>query len=115
MALIHCNDVVQQIAAAPLDPSLRDTVLPRAFERGSHRPDIQGPHRGRNLDSVLTIPVKDQESGSRFKRKSLSQLLDDPQARRVLCDVEVQNEPPVMPNDEEATEHAERDRWRCAR
>jgi len=29
MAFIHCNNVVQQIAAATLNPTFRNTVLPR--------------------------------------------------------------------------------------
>jgi hypothetical protein len=32
MAFVHCDDVVQQITAATLDPPLRHTVLPRTLE-----------------------------------------------------------------------------------
>src|ERR1700674_1938341 len=109
MAFIHCNAVVQQIAAATLDPSLRDTVLPRAFERGPHRPDLQGSHRCRNLDSIFAIPVEDQEPGSRFKWKRFPQLLNDPEAGRVLGDVQVQNPPTFMADHKKAVEHTERD------
>src|ERR1700680_1308467 len=111
MAFIHCNDVVQQIAAATLDPSLRDTVLPRAFERGPHEPDLQGSHRCRNLDSILAIPVEDQEPGSRFKWKRFPQLLHDPQARRMLRDIDVENLTMIVTDHEEAVEHAEAEGW----
>jgi hypothetical protein len=47
----------------------------------------------------------------RFKGKSLAQLLDDPTARRMLCDVDVQDASTIVADDEEAVEHAERDRW----
>jgi hypothetical protein len=46
-----------------------------------------------------------------FKGKRLAQLLDDPTARRMLRDVNVQDAPPIMTDDEEAVEHAERNRW----
>ncbi len=32
MAFIHGNDVIQQISSAAFDPTLRYTILPRAFE-----------------------------------------------------------------------------------
>ncbi len=47
-----------------------------------------------------------------FKWKRLAQLLDDPTARRMLRDVNVQDAPTIMTDDEEAVEHAERNRWR---
>src|ERR1700676_4475376 len=111
MAFTHCNDVVQQIAAATLDPSLRDTVLPRAFERGPHGPDLQGSHRCGNLDSILAIPVEDQEPGSRFIWKRFPQLLDDPEARRVFGDIVVENLTTIVTDHEEAVEHAEPEGW----
>ncbi len=64
MAFVHCDDVVQQITAATLDPSLRDAVLPRTFEGGSDRPHLQGSNGCGNLDSVLAVTVKDKKPGS---------------------------------------------------
>jgi hypothetical protein len=46
-----------------------------------------------------------------FKGKRLPQLLDDPAARRMLRDVDVQDAPPIMTDDKEAVERAERNRW----
>jgi hypothetical protein len=43
------------------------------------------------------------------------QLLDDPSARRMFRDVNVQDSPPIMTDDEEAVEHAERHRWHSGR
>ena len=37
-----------------------------------------------------------------FEWKCLPQLLDDPTARRMLGDVNVQDAPPIMTDDEEA-------------
>ena len=53
---------------------------------------------------------KDQEPGSRFVGESLAQLLNDPTARGMPRDIEVQYASPTMVDDEEAVEHAERDR-----
>jgi CRP-like cAMP-binding protein len=45
-------------------PGVRSRLrrVPRAFERGSHRYDLEGSHSRRNLESVLPVPVKEQES-----------------------------------------------------
>ena len=32
VAFVYCNDVVQQIMTATLDPTLSDTILPRTFK-----------------------------------------------------------------------------------
>jgi hypothetical protein len=64
MAFVDCDDVVQQVTAAAFDPSLRDTVLPRALERGPHSSPLQGPHRCRNLDSIFAVTVKDKKARS---------------------------------------------------
>ena len=59
----------------------------------------------------LLIAIKDQVFVRRFKWKCLAQLLDDPTARRMLRDVEVQDAATIVADDEEAVEHSERDRW----
>src|ERR1700682_5627549 len=110
MVFIHCNDAVQQVTAATLNPSFCDPVLPGTFERGPHRPDLQGSHRCRNLDSIFAITIKDEKSRSRSKRKRFAQLLDDPSTCGMSCDVEVQDTPTIMTDHEEAVQHAERDR-----
>ncbi len=46
-----------------------------------------------------------------FKGKRLPQLLDDPTARRMLRDINVQDAPTIVTDDEEAVENAERHRW----
>ena len=111
MTFVRCNDVVQQVASATFDPTLRDTVLPRAFERGPDWPDLQGPNRCGNFDSILAIPVENEKPRSRLERKSLSQLLDNPEARRMSCDVEVQDLSTIMTDHEEAIQQAECDGW----
>ena len=43
-AFVDCNDVVQEVTTATLDPRLRDAVLPRSFERCSDDGDYQRSH-----------------------------------------------------------------------
>jgi hypothetical protein len=110
MPFVHRNDLIQQIASAAFDPALRHTVLPRALEGGSDGLDLQGSHSRGNLKSILPVPVEDQKPGSRSERERFPQLLNGPQAGWVLGHVEVQDAPTVVADDEEAVEHAERDR-----
>src|SRR5256885_5445179 len=105
--------MVEQLAAAAPHPTLRHTILPGAFEGGPDSVYLQGSNGCRDLRPVLRIPVMDQKSRSRPKRKRLPQQLDDPTARRMLRDVEVQDTPPIMVDDKETLEHAEGDRWHC--
>ena len=111
MTFVRCNDMVQQVTATALHPALCYSVLPRTFEGCSDRSDFEGSNRCRNLHSILAITIKDQEPGSRFKWKRFPELLNDPQARWVLRDVEVQDPPTVMTDHEEAVEDTKRDRW----
>ena len=64
-----------------------------------------------HLEPKLLIAIKDQVFVRRFKWKCLPQLLDDPHARRMLRDVDVRDASTIVAYDEEAVEHAERDRW----
>jgi len=73
--------------------------------------DPCGFHRCDHLEPELPIAIKDQVFVRRFKGKGLPQLLGDPTARRMLRYINVQDPLPIMTDDEEAVEHAERDRW----
>src|SRR5216683_2531464 len=70
-----------------------------------------GFHRCDHLAPKLLIAIKDQVFVRGLEWKRFAQLLDDPSARRMLRDVNVQDAPPIMTDDEEAVEHAERNRW----
>src|SRR5258708_18753812 len=54
--------------------------------------------------------MKDDERWSGCKGKCFWQLLDDPQACRMLGDIEVQDAPTIVTDDEKAIKHAEGDR-----
>ena len=110
MARIDGDDVVQQVAPTAFSPPLRNPILPRTPERSSNRPDCQRANRDWNLQPILGVPIKDGEPRSRSKCKCFSHLLDDPQACRMLCDIEVHDAPAIVTDNENAIEQAERDR-----
>jgi hypothetical protein len=110
VAFVNCNDVIQEITPATPYPTLCDSILPRTLGRSADRTHAQGSNRCRDFQSVLGITVKDDEPRSGSKWKCFSQLLDDPRACRMLCDIEVQDAPTIVTDDEKAIEHAEGDR-----
>ena len=56
----------------------------------------------RNFRTELGIPIENEEPRSRIKRERLPQLLNNPKARRMPCDVAVQDTPAIMANDDYA-------------
>src|SRR6266478_6430 len=72
--------------------------------------DDLGSNRCGDLQSILGITIKDDEPRSGSKWQCFSQLLDDPRACRMLCDIEVQDTPTIVTDDEKAIEHPEGDR-----
>src|SRR6202795_302804 len=110
VAFVNCDDVIQEITPATPYPTLCDSILPRTLERGADRIHAQGSNRCRDFQSVLGITIKDDEPRSGSKWKCFSQLLDDPRACRILCDIEVQDTPTIVTDDEKAIERAKGDR-----
>jgi hypothetical protein len=110
VAFVNCDDVIQEVTPATPYPTLCNSILPRTFERSADRIHPQGSNRGRDFKSILGITIKDDEPRSGSKWKCFSQLLDDPQACRMLCNIEVQDAPTIVTDDEEAIERAKGDR-----
>jgi hypothetical protein len=67
----------------------------------------KGSNRCRDFQSILGTTIKGDEPRGGSKWKCFSQLLDDPRACRMLCDIEVRDTPTVVTDDEKAIEHAE--------
>jgi hypothetical protein len=111
VAFVNCDDVIQEITAATPYPTLCDSILPRTFERSADRTHAQGSNRCRDFQSILGITIKDEEPRSGSKWKCFSQLLDDPRACRMFCDIEEQDATTIVTDDKKAIEHTERDRW----
>src|SRR5260370_10287555 len=105
VALVNCDDVIQEITTATPYPTLCDSILPRTFERSADRTHAQGSNRCRDFQSILGITIKDEEPRSGSKWKCFSQLLDDPRACRMLGDIEVQDATAIVTDDKKAIEH----------
>jgi hypothetical protein len=110
VAFVNCDDVIQEITPATPYPTLCNSILPRTFERSADRIHHQRSNRCGHFQSILGITIKDDEPWSGFKRKCFSQLVDDPQACRMLCDIEVHDATTIVTDDEKTIERAEGDR-----
>ena len=110
MVFIKSDDVIQQVAAAAANPALRDAILPWASEGSLNWTNAQKANSDRDFQPILSITIEDEEPRSRLKRKRLTQLLNDPEARGMVGDIEVQNTAAIVADDEKAVEHAEVDR-----
>ena len=110
VAPVQSDHVIQQVTPAALNPTLRNSILPRTPQRSADALDFHRSDRSGDLRPILGVTIEDDEPWSRPKWKRLPQLLDGPQARRMAGNVDVQDAPPVVADDEEAVEHAEPDR-----
>jgi hypothetical protein len=72
--------------------------------------DVHGLDGCGHIEPVLPIVIKYEKLRCRLEGKCFSQLLDNPDAGGIASDIEVENAPPAMADDEEAIENAERDR-----
>ena len=107
MGFVERDHVIKQIVPATLDPSFGHAVLPRTLNRGTDRFHLQRADRRSNFNAELGITIKDQESWTSYKGKRFSQLLNNPSARGMPRDIEMQNPLTVMADDEETVEQIE--------
>jgi hypothetical protein len=68
MAVLNCNDVIQEITPATPYPTLCNSILPRTFERGADSTHPSGSDRCGDFQSILGVTIKDDEprSGSQM-------------------------------------------------
>jgi hypothetical protein len=86
------------------NPPFRNAVLPGTWERGPDRTDGHRPHCNRDLQAVLAVPIKDEESGGGLVGESLPLLLHNPCAGGMPRDIEMQHASAIMTYNEEAIE-----------
>lgn len=98
--------MVEQIPAATANESLGDAILPQAFEVGSLRLVRKAHVRTDDFYAKSGPATKDQITRCRVVREDLTQLLQDPRARRMLSRIATEDPPPVVSNDEEAIQNA---------
>lgn len=104
MTLVRRNHVVQQLTSATSNPPFGHAILPGAAECCLQRFNAHASNWRRHLESVFRIVVQDEVIRIGNIRECFAQLLRDPDASRVRSDVEVQDPPAVVRNDEKAVE-----------
>ena len=89
MALIQSDDVVKQLTAATADPAFCNYVLPGALDGRLKARNTHGSNRRGNFQPVFCVVIEDEKLGCRLVRKRFPQLLHNPGAGRMACDIEV--------------------------
>ena len=90
VAAVQSDHLIQQVTPAAINPTLRNSILPRTPQRSADTFDFHRPDRGGDLRPILGVMIEDDEPRSRPQWKRLSQSLDDPYTRRMPGDVDVQ-------------------------
>jgi hypothetical protein len=70
--------------------------------------DLHGANCDGNFGTVLGVVIQDEKLGCWFVGKGFAQLLHDPGATRMACNVEVKNTPPIVADYEENIKHPKR-------
>ena len=107
MALVQGDDVVQQLTSATANPALSNSVLPGALDGGLKASNPHGSNRRGNFQPVLCVVIEDKEPRSGLIGERFSQLLDNPTARRMPGNIEMQDAPAVVADHKEAVEKTE--------
>ena len=110
MALVQGDDVVKPLTSATANPALRNSVSPGALDGGLEASNPHGANRRGNFQPVFCVVIKDKEPRSGLIGKRFSQLLDNPTARRMPGNIEMQDAPAVMTDNQEAIEETKADR-----
>jgi len=111
MMLIEHDHMIQEVASAASNPTLRRTILPRTPERCAN---WLAPHCANRSDYVLAefaISVKHQELLSGRIGPRFTHLLNDPKGSGITRHIEVQNFSPIMTDHEEAIQDLEGECW----
>ena len=110
MTLVQGDDVVQQLTSATANPALRNSVLPQALYRGLEANNAHGAKRRGNSQPVFCVVIEDEKLCRRLVGKRFPQLLHNPGTGRMARDIQVQDAPAAMANNEEAIVKTEGDR-----
>src|SRR5262249_7541735 len=107
MPLVDHDHVVQAFAANTSDNPFRIAVLPRASGRYRHLSDTQSLDSHCEIMTIDPITISYQVARHGVVGKRFHQLLCRPSSGRVFRDIEMQNTPTVMREDDENIKHTE--------
>ena len=111
MSLVENDDVIQKLSAQATDCALNIGVLPRRGRRGHNLVNTQARQPSLNPITVCAIAVTQKILRGGIERKRFRNLLGCPLRGRVLRDVEVDNFPAIVRQNDEYEQHFERRRW----
>ena len=94
MSLLQRDDVIQHLTAYASQPSFRDSVLPRTANARPDRFDPARFQKAMHLGAEFAVTIIDDVAVWAWKRQGLSELLQNPIARRMRGDVEMENAAP---------------------
>jgi hypothetical protein len=103
MLLVQRDHMVKDLAPAIPDPSFRDSILPGCLDARSLRLQTRRFQESEDIGVEFRVAVEDDIAIRDCFGKRFTQLLDDP-LRRVPSNVEVQNLPTSVVDDEEAVQ-----------
>ena len=109
MRFVEGNHLIVQFAPAAADPPLGNAILPKTTDDSPNGMDVHGANRIGHFAAILGVVVEEEKLGGRFIGEGFSYLLHDPYAGRMSSNIEVQNASSIMPNQEEAIQHVERE------
>ena len=110
LSFIQDDHMVKQIPAAVAHPTLGNPVLPWTSEAGPLWSNAKALHCVDDFLIEARVAIKDQVAGRRVVGECLPQLLNNPRTARMLGHVAMKDTPSIMRDDEEAVQHAERQR-----
>src|SRR4030095_15257150 len=110
MSLVQRDHVIQHLTAYAPHPSFRDSVLPRTANACPDSFDSARFQKAEHLGAELAVTIKHDVAVWAWKRQNLSELLQNPIARRMRGGVEMENAAPMMLDDEGAVQHTEAQR-----
>ena len=107
MNVIEDNHAIEKLSATASDPAFRDSILPRTRKACSFGLQAAGIEQIGDIFAVLAITIQNYVAIRRGLRKCLPELLHDPRACRVFRDVEMEDLPSAVFDDEETVENSE--------
>jgi hypothetical protein len=104
---IQWDDVVEDLAAAASNPSFGRSVLPWGVNARAFNLQSRCLQEGNDVAVENGIVIQNDVAISSRLRKGFAKLLHDPICGRMLRDVEMQDSPPFVLDDEETVQHSE--------
>ena len=107
MAFVENDDVIQALSANRSDEALNVRILPGRSARRDHLFNAHVGHAIMELAPVDAISITHQEPRRRIIGKRLDNLLGRPLSRWIGGDVEMDNHPAVVSQDDEGEQDSE--------